>query len=116
MITAGQIKEKLVEEKDPIKYIDAEIDQCLGVWESQFDKIKETISAYRNRPDESLPFDLKDVKEDFRQIGEMYGEISAYLKVRKAELKRLKQAENVRKAQLKRQEWLEKRDKKGPER
>ena len=115
MITAGQIKEKLADEKDPVKYIDAEIDQCLGVWESQFDKIKDTISTYRNRPDESVPFDLKDVKDDFRQIGEMYGEISTYLKVRKAELKRLKQEENVKKAQLKRQEWLEKRSRKDQE-
>lgn len=111
MKTARHIKERLAEEKDPIRYIDVEIDQCLDVMESQFEKIKGTISAYRSRPDESVPFDLQDVKEDFRTIGEMYGEISAYLKVRKEQVKHQKQAERVKKAIRKGREWSEQMNK-----
>ena len=102
MQTAQQIKVKLTGEKDPLHYIDNEIARCANQMSDDCEKVQATIAAYTGRANADELIDIQKLKEELLSIGEMYGEMASYLKVRKAEAKRLKRAEQLNKALAKR--------------
>lgn len=102
MITTQQIKERLGNEKDPIKYIDGEVARCAEQMANQCGNIQSAISIYTHRANENEPFELENIKEDLKNLGELYFEINSYLKVRKEQVKNQKRAEQLNKALAKR--------------
>jgi len=107
MITAQQIKERLKDEKDPLQYIDGEIARCANQMSDRCQNVQDTIAIYNHRVDENEQFDLEKVKEELKNIGGLYMEINSYLKVRKEQVKNQKRTEQLNKAQIKRQKWIE---------
>jgi hypothetical protein len=114
LATARQIKERMGEEKDPLQYLDGELARCIGLLGDRCEDIRDTISIYKQRPDEIDQFDLQKVKEELKNIGELYFEISLYLKVRKEQVKNQKRAGQLDKALARRQQWMEQTDKNAP--
>jgi hypothetical protein len=112
MITAQQVKERLKDEKDPLQYLDGEIARCASLMGHQCEKVRETISIYNHRADEDDQFDLQKVKEDLMKIGEAYGEISIFLKIRKEQVKQQKRTEHLNKELVKHQKWIEQKNEK----
>ncbi|MGA9141082.1 MAG: hypothetical protein WBZ29_12705 [Methanocella sp.] len=107
MITTEQIKERLKNEKDPIQYLDREVALCANLMGARCQNVQDMISAYNHRVDENEPFDLEKIKEELKNMGDMYMEINSYLKVRKERVKQQKRTEQVNKAMVKRREWIE---------
>jgi hypothetical protein len=114
LATARQIKERMGEEKDPLQYLDGELARCIGLLGDRCEDIQDTISIYKQRPDEIDQFDLQKVKEELKNIGELYFEISLYLKVRKEQVKNQKRVGQLDKALARRQQWMEQTDKNAP--
>ena len=69
--------------------------------------VQGTIASYGHRANEDDPLDLQTVKEELKKIGELYYEINLYQKVRKEQVKRQKQSEQLKKAQAEHQQWIE---------
>ena len=114
MITAQQIKERLGDEKDPLQYIDGEIARCANQMGNRCGNIQDTIAIYNHRVNENDQFDLQKIKEDLKNIGELYYDINSYLKVRKEQVKQQKRAEQLNNALAKRQNLIEQKNKKYP--
>ena len=114
MITVQQIKERLVDEKDPLQYIDGEIARCANQMGDRCRNVQDTISAYNHRVNENEQFDLEKIKEELKNVGDMYMEINSYLKVRKEQVKHQKRTEQLNKAQVKHQKWIEDKNKMVP--
>jgi hypothetical protein len=112
MITTEQIKERLHDKKDPIQYLDGEISRCANVMGDRCQNVQDMISAYDHRVNENEPFDLEKIKEELKNMGDMYMEINSYLKVRKEQVKQQKRTEQVNKAMVKREKWIEQKNKK----
>lgn len=102
------------DEKDPLQYLDGELARCIDLLGKRCENIQDTISIYKQRADENDQFDLPKVKEELKNIGELYFEISLYLKVRKEQVKNQKRAEQLNKALVKRQQWMEQKSKRAP--
>ncbi len=103
MITAQQIKARLESEKDPVRYIDEEVSRCASRMGDHCQIVQDVISTYNNRADMDEQFDLGKVKEELKNVGDLYMDINAYLKVRKEQVKIQKRAEQVNKALSRRQ-------------
>jgi|AGTN01.1.fsa_nt_gi hypothetical protein len=103
MITAQQIKARLETEKDPLQYIDEEVSRCASQMGDHCQIVQDVISTYNNRTDRDEQLDFGKVKEELKNVGDLYGDINAYLKVRKEQVKIQKRAEQVSKALAKRQ-------------
>jgi hypothetical protein len=111
MITTQQIKERLTDEKDPLRYLDGEVARCASLMGGRCQTIQDTIAIYDHRADESDQIDMPKIKEELKSIGELYFEINTYLKVRKEQVKNQKRAEQLNKARVKHQQWVEQRQK-----
>jgi hypothetical protein len=109
MITAQQIREKLQGEKDPLGYIDGEIARCAGKMSDDCENVQDTLAAYTGRTNKDEQIDIQKLKDELMSVGLMYGELIAYTKVRKQEATRLKRAEQVNKAMVRRQKQTDKR-------
>jgi hypothetical protein len=107
MITSQQVKERLKDEKDPLQYLDGEIARCADLMGHHCGKVQETISIYKNRANTNDQFDLQKVKDDLMMIGEAYGEISTFLKIRKELVKQQKRSEHLNKELVKHQKWID---------
>lgn len=107
MITARHIKERLDDEKDPLRYIDEELARYVSQMGDRCENIQDTIAIYNKRANENEQFDLQKIKEDLIKIGELYHDINLYLKIRKEQVKHQKRTEQVNKAQVKHQKWIE---------
>lgn len=107
MITAQHIKERLEAEKDPLQYIDEEISRRVSHMGGRCENVQDIISIYNHRENKDEQFDLQLVKEEFKNIGELYIEINLYQKARKAQVKQQKRSEQLNKAQAKHQKWIE---------
>jgi hypothetical protein len=112
MITVQQIKERLKDEKDPVQYLDREISRCASQMGGRCQNVQDMIAAYDHRANENVPFDLEKIKEELKNMGDMYMEINSYLKVRKEQVKQQKRTEQVNKAMVKREKWIEQKNKK----
>jgi hypothetical protein len=112
MITAQQIKERLIEEKDPLQYIDGEVARRANQMGNRCGNIQDVISIYNQRVNENDQFDLPKIKDDLMKMGELYFEINTYLKVRKEQVKNQMRSEQVNKAMVKRKQCIEQKNKK----
>lgn len=101
MITAQQIKERLNDEKEPLRYIDGEVARCANQMSDRCENVQKIISIYGHRVNENDQLDLQAIKEELKKIGELYMDINQYLKVRKEQVKHQKRAEQVNKALVK---------------
>jgi len=107
MITAQHIKERLEVEKDPLQYIDEEIARRVNLMGARCENVQDIISIYNHRENKDEQFGLQLVKEEFKNIGELYIEINLYQKARKEQVKQQKRNEQLNKAKVKHQKWVE---------
>jgi hypothetical protein len=107
MINVQQIKQILVDEKDPIHYLDGEIARCASQMGGLCQNVQDTISIYNHRVNENDQLDLEKIKDELKNIGGLYIDINSYVKVRKEQVKNQKRLEQVNIAQAKRQKWIE---------
>lgn len=106
MINAEQIKARLRDEKDPLQYLDGELSVRIDRLGELCGNIQDTISAYMGRTNKDDPFDLDTVKEELKNMGELYFEINTFSRVRTQQVKNRKRADQLSKALDKRQRWL----------
>lgn len=111
MISAREIKERLNGEKDPLLYLDGELARSINLLGSRCEIIQDAISLYNDRADKNDQIDMQKIKEELKNIGEVYFEINTYLKVRKEQVKNQQRAEQLDKALVKRQKWMEQKQK-----
>jgi GT2 family glycosyltransferase len=114
MITAQHIKERLEAEKYPLQYIDDEISRRVNLMGGRCENVQDIIAIYNHRENKDEQFDLQPVKEEFKNIGELYIEINLFQKARKAQVKQQKRNERLNKAQAKHQIWIEQKNKRTP--
>jgi hypothetical protein len=107
LISAREIKERLNVEKDPLQYLDEELARSINLLGNRCEKIQDTISIYNNRADKNDQIDMQKIKEELKNLGELYFEINNYLKVRKEQVKNQQRAGQLKIALEKRQKWME---------
>jgi hypothetical protein len=107
MITARQIKEKLNNEKDPLRYLDGEISRNINQMGDRCGAIRDLITTYNHRENEDDQIDMQKIKEELMKAGELYFEANQYLKVRKEQVKQQKRTQQLNKALAKRQKLME---------